>query len=210
MILQNLSENDCTSGFPTVPVSSDISIAQESSTVTVLIPDMNFTCNQTIVAFTVAAANTQGDQDPMIQVWRENSSQPHNYYKIGYPIPVKISTAVCADGLPRIDASNRRLYWCILNKEFQISVEPGDILGIEIPPTEDDDVDIWFTRGGPPNYVFDGRLNSTVDLSENTTVVQQLPQISFGFTSGSYKNSLAINCYYVMIQINALAVNIQI
>ena len=184
MTLQNLSENDCTSGFPTIPVSSDISIAQESSTVTVLIPDMNFTCNLTIVAFTVAAANRRGDQDPMIQIWRENSSHLGNYYKIEHPIPVNNDLVVCADGLPAIDAPNRRFYWCILNKEFQISVEPGDILGIEIPPTKDDDFDIWLTRGGPTNYVFDGQLNSTIDLSENTTVVPQLPQISFGFTSG--------------------------
>ena len=188
MTLQNLSENDCTSGFPTIPVSSDISIAQESSTVTVLIPDMSFTCNLTIVAFTVAAVNRRGDRDPMIQIWRENSSQPGNYYKIERPIPVNNDLVVCADGLPAIDAPKRRLYWCILNKEFQTSVEFGDILGLEIPPTEDNDFDIWLTSGGPPNYVFDGRLNSTVDLSENTTVVQQLPQISFGFTSGSCKD----------------------
>ena len=120
----------------------------------------------------------------MIQIWRENSSHLGNYYKIEHPIPVNNDLVVCADGLPAIDVPNQRLYWCILNKEFQISVEPGDILGIEIPPTEDDDFDIWFTRGGPTNYVFDGQLNSTIDLSENTTVIQQLPQISFGFISG--------------------------
>jgi hypothetical protein len=91
---------------------------------------------------------------------------------------------------------------CILNKEYQVSVEPGDILGLEIPPTEDDDFDIFFTMGGPTNYIFNTRLNSTIDLSENSETVAQLPQISFGLTSGTDRHcihiimSVLINCYH--------------
>ena len=144
---------------------------------------MNFTCSRIIVAFTFAGTNRLGgQQDPMIQIWRENSSQPGSgYYKIGYPIPVNISSVACADGLPSLDT---RFYLCILNREYQILVQPGDILGLEIAPMNNDDFDIWFTRGGPTNYVFNKQLNSTIDLSEATTTVPQLPQILFGFTSG--------------------------
>ena len=178
------SENKCMRGFPNIPVFSEESIAQDSSVVSVLIPDMNFTCNQTIAAFTVAAINHQGDQDPMIQVWRENRSQPGNYYKIKPPIPVNSSTdgIVCADGSPTVAS---RTYFCILNRDYQVSVLPGDILGLEIPSTINIDFDILFTKGGPTNYVFDNRLNSTIDLSETNITVQQLPQISFGFMSGN-------------------------
>ena len=113
MINHYPSENECTKGFPNIPVFSEESIAEDSSVVSVLIPDMNFTCNQTIAAFTVAASNRRGgDQDPIIQIWRENCSQPGNYYKTGRPIPVNTSTVVCADGLPTIpvDESTRRFY----------------------------------------------------------------------------------------------------
>ena len=158
---------------------------RDSSVVTILIPGMNFTCNQRILAFYFGGTNRQGEQDPTIQIWRENSSIPGNYYKIERPIPVNISNIVCADGLLQTDPSTRQSYLCILNKDYQVSVEPGDILGLEIPSTDDDDFDILFTRGGPLNYIFDTELNSTVKLSENSTTEAQLPQISFGFTSGT-------------------------
>ena len=57
---------------------------------------MNFTCNATIAAFTFAGINRQGGhQDPVVQIWRENSSQPETgttvYYKTGPVIAVNIS-----------------------------------------------------------------------------------------------------------------------
>ena len=158
-------------------------IAQNSSVVSVLIPDINFTCNQRIVAFTVAAINRQdGMQDPRIQIWRENCSQAGNYYKIEQPIPVNINSVVCADGLPKVAS---RTYFCILNKDYQIEVQPGDILGLEIPPANVVNFDVLLTRGGPTNYVFKHPLNSTVDPFESDTTAQWLPQIYFGFTSGN-------------------------
>ena len=63
---------------------------------------MNFTCNERIVAFTFAGINqVGGTQDPRIQIWRKNISQPDVYQKTGPPIPVNNSqtSGVCADGL---------------------------------------------------------------------------------------------------------------
>ena len=144
---------------------------------------MNFTCNQTIVAFTVVAINRQGAvDDPVIQIWRENCSQPGAYYKTGLPIPVNINSVACADGLPTVAS---RTYFCILHRDYQMEVQPGDILGLEIPSANVVDFDILSTRGGPTNYVFKQPLNSTVDLFESNKTIQQLPQISFGFMSGN-------------------------
>ena len=180
-------------------MSREDSIAQKSSAVTVLIPEMNFTCSQRILAFYFGGTNRQGgEQDPMIQIWRENISIPGNYYKIEHPIPVNILDIVCADGLPPTNPPSRRSYLCILNKDYQVSVEPGDILGLEIPSTDDDDFDIWFTSGGPLNYIFDTELNSTIELSENSTTEAQLPQISFEFTSGT---KVIIIMMYLLINI---------
>ena len=177
----------CTSGFP-VSLETDDG-GNTDTAVTILIPDMNFTCNATIAGFTFAGINRQGGhQDPVIQIWRESCSQPDTgatvYYKTGPAIAVNISqdTGACDDGLP--DRASR-IYWCILKRDFRASVEPGDILGLELPPTSDDDFDILFTEGGPVNYIFHQRLNSTIELSSHQTSKAQLPQITFSLTSGT-------------------------
>ena len=145
---------------------------------------MNFTCNcATIAGFTVAGINRiNGSQDPMIQIWRENISQSAVYYKTGPAIAVNISADVCDDGLPKITT---RTFLCVLKKEYQVLIQAGDILGFEMPPTNDDDFDILFTTGGPRNYIFQELSKSTVKLSNHQMLKLQLPQITFTFTSGT-------------------------
>ena len=185
------SGSECTQGFPSNPAFMEETIADDTRRVTVLIPDMNFTCNTTIAALTFTGVNGRGEQDLRVQIWRQNSSQEGVYYRTMNPIPVNTDNerfAVCSDGIPRIAS---RTYFCILNREYRVSVQPGDILGLEIPPNNDDDIDIFFTKDGPTNYVFKEQLNDTVNLSNNSEIASQLPQISFGFTSGkpcSYLN----------------------
>lgn len=154
---------------------------------------MNITCNGILVGFSFSGINRRvvGEQDPMIQIWRENISEPGVYHKIGHAITVDISSedVVCAD---RIKIPSRT-HWCILNDDYRLSVQPGDILGLELPPMHDNDFDILFTRGrGPNNYVFHQQLNSTmVTLSDNHEEIQQLPQIAFSVTSGKYTISVS-------------------
>ena len=65
-------------------------------------------------------------------------------------------------------------------------MQPGDFLGLELPQTRNDG-EIYFTSGGPTNYVFQGELNSTIDLNDPGHMpVQQRPQIIFNLTSGMY------------------------
>ena len=182
--------NECTQGFPDRNMLASELLEDDghsSTTVTILIPDMNFTCNGTLAGFTLVGINRRDDgaQDPKVQIWRENFSEPGFYYRIGAEIAVNISeNGACADGLPMIP---HRTYFCVLTKQFQVLIQPGDILGLELPPAHDNDFDILFTRGGGPmNYIFHQRINSTVQLSENDSLVQQLPQISFSLTSGYY------------------------
>ena len=136
---------------------------------------MNFTCNGTLAGFTFVGINRRdGDQDPKVQIWRENISEPYFYYKTGAEIALNSSdNGACDDGLPTIAS---RTYFCVLIKRFQVFLQPGDILGLELPPAHDNDFDVAFTRGGGPmNYIFYQKLNFTVQLSENDSVVQQLP-----------------------------------
>ena len=178
-----LLENNCTKGFPDIPVFSEENIAEELS---LLIPDMNFTCNQTIAAVTIAAVIRFSSRVSMIsiQIWRGNYSQSGSYYKVGSPLPV--DSIVC-DVVYFVD---NRIYACILDRDYWISVQPGDILGLDILPAVY--LDLLFTKGGPTNYIFDRPLNSTIDLLKSNSTMQQLPQLSFGFTSGIKKNALIV------------------
>ena len=185
----------CTRGFPDFPAALGTRDGGNTdTTVTILIPDMNFTCNAKIAGFTFAGINRQnmGRQDPVIQIWQENSTQLETggtiYHKTGPAIAINTSKDVgaCDDGLPKITTGSR-IYLCILRKDFQVSVQPGDILGLELPSTNDDDFDIMFIKGGPDNYIFLQQVNSTVDLSlsNHQSLRAQLPQITFRLTSGT-------------------------
>ena len=150
-----------------------------------IIPEMNFTCGGTIVGFTVAARQQRGERDPLIQVWRENRSQPGNYFKTG--TGVAIDDALCVDGLTEV---SNRVFYCNLNETYhQVSVQAGDILGLELPPIADDDIILAFARvsRGPTNYVFDQQFISSTAFSNATLVNYYLPQIALKVKSGIHK-----------------------
>ena len=147
---------------------------------------MNFTCNASIVGFIVAGQNFDRSPYSKIQIWRNNHAQNTGFFQV-HNIPMNL-----ANGNPVCRASwtvqqlGILLSWCILHSNIQFSVQPGDIIGLELPATSDDE--IFFTRGGPITHVFDGQLNSisTVNLSNNRSYseFQQLPQIIFNLTAG--------------------------
>ena len=67
----------------------------------------------------------------------------------------------------------------------ELSVQPEDILGLELPNNNDE---IFFTGGGPTNYIF-GQLgqDSNINIglqSHNGNTVKHIPQIIFNFTLG--------------------------
>ena len=180
--------NGCTRGFPDFPVANVDGRGTSGTTVTVLIPEMNFTCyNETrLSGFSFAIINpNQGKKDPKIQIWQQDSSRFRVYQKLDQDItvhgPGNDSRQVCMDGAFKIAS---RTYHCILQSDFQLLVQHGDILGLEIPSTDYDDIELLFTNGGPTNYIFNQQLGSDVDLSDRSYEVRQLPQLSFSFTSG--------------------------
>ena len=203
VLLYNYSESDssnsyCLEGFPDIPVSA---VNHHTSVATTrLIPDMNFTCNASIVGFFVAGQNFYRSPYSRIQIWRNNHAQNTGYFQV-HNISMNL-----ANGDPVCRASwtvMRVLSWCILHRNMQFLVQPGDIIGLELPATRD--IEIFFTRGGPVTYVFDGRLNSTstINLSNNRSYpesVQQLPQIIFNLTAGENTHILLLcNNYSIIV-----------
>ena len=195
MIISESHSKNCISGFPDIPIS-EVSHRTSGSVVTTrLFPDMNFTCNASIVGFIVAGQNFYRSPYSTLQIWRNDHAQNTGYFNV-HNISMNL-----ANGNPVCRASWAVLgvlSWCILHSNMQFSVQPGDIIGLELPATTSDR-EIFFTRGGPVTYVLDGQLNSTstVNLSNNRSYsesVQQLPQIIFNLTAGENTHIIIIIC----------------
>lgn len=78
------------------------------------------------------------------------------------------------------------IFRCTLNESFQISVQPGDILGLELPPENLVEFDIYFKPArGALNCIFEGKLNSTANISEAVCQSYDLPQINLVVILGS-------------------------
>ena len=77
------------------------------------------------------------------------------------------------------------VFYCALKQSIHVSVQFGDILGIELPPTNDASFDLYFTDRGPVNYVFQQQLSSTVNTITKSSVVKEQPQITLDIISGT-------------------------
>ena len=175
----------CTANFKDEPTLDGGIKGHQTTIETRLIPSMRFTCNGTIVGFTVAGAlNDAGPDDPRIQVWREDKEQCGSYQKLDSEIAVHESS--CSSITSQMEA---RIFYCALHSEFQVSVQYGDILGIELPPISNSDFDLYFTDGGPINYVFQRQRISKIDnMMKRLRIVEEQPQITLDIVSGMEGN----------------------
>ena len=138
------------------------------------------------MGFTVAVWDSGGRDDPKIQIWREAKTQPSVYHKISYDIPISNTTSPCYQ---RTLNATSGIFQCTLQEDFRISVQPGDFLGLEIPPMQRwyyllrimEGFVIYSKSGGPTSLVFQGRLGSqTVNLfTEPYNITNDEPQITF-------------------------------
>ena len=158
----------------------------------IVVPEMSFTCNGTITGYTFAGILRNGSQFPVIQIWRQNYSDPGEYYRIG--ADVVIDDALCEGGFTRVFDG---VFRCDLNETAQLEIQPGDVLGLEIAPQSNNTINLSFTRvvKGPTNYVFSEEQFSTSQrlvLCESNSINQDLPQITFKASSKSVSNSLLL------------------
>ena len=176
--------DQCMCGFPD-RVSSVMGESGQGITdnfTTRLFPDMTFGCNGTIVRVIIAVKNRHGRQQlyPKVQIWREDETQTGIYYRQGADIQIIDDNPMCLD-----DQRDGEIFRCTLNESFQISVQPGDILGLELPPENLVEFDIYFKPGGALNCIFEGKLNSTANISEAACQSYDLPQINLVVILGS-------------------------
>lgn len=159
------SLDPCTSGFPVVSTSNgESSQGNRNKATTRLFPNLKFGCHGKIVRVRAAVVNRNGEQMPMVQIWRENWTHSGLFFKPGSDIPLVANTSVCARH--RLSGG---IFRCTLTEAFQVSVQPEDILGLELPPTKDVDFDIKFTTSeglGTMSYIFGETLGSAVHISQ--------------------------------------------
>ena len=156
-----------------------------------IIPEMNFACNGTIVGYTAALRWQPGHQlqGPTIQVWRKNTTIPGSYYKTS--VYIAINNASCDGGLINSNAS-MEVFHCSLKPTTRVSVQPGDILGLELPVKHNR---LTFARvsSGPTNYMtlfnMKGRFSiidagALLNSRQHDNVTRALPQINLEVESG--------------------------
>ena len=141
-----------------------------------LIPGMNFTCNGTITRVTVAGeTQPAGRQGIKLNVWRENESG--HFYKCGQGIV--LSSDIC-----RKFQNYDNAFECRLSMRTRLSVESGDILGIEVPRRDAANFELYSVSArGLTNYIFNGNnLHPTVDLCDRINEAEVRPLIMLGIT----------------------------
>ena len=153
---------------------------------------MKFICNGTLIGFTVALDDYDqvGDYYPEIQVWRTND-HPYNcyslYHRADRSIPVNLTACVS-----RLTEVSNRVFHCVLNESWQVSIQERDIIGIELPPMENASSAIYFAKvpNVPTSYVFEGiKPTSQLVLSNNNMLLNKaLPQITFDVFPGIYNS----------------------
>ena len=153
---------------------------------TSLIPGMNFTCNGKITNVTVGGQMLTGkkpNQRIKLHIWKENATEPGVYHKTEKTILLALNMCNRKKKLER--------YTCRITRVKQVSVEPGDILGIEVPPRNATDFHLYSVSApGLTNYIFDGTdLPPTVNLCDRIDETEVQPLIMLGITrmdQGSY------------------------
>ena len=171
-----------TNGFPSRLVYN---VSFRAGYSTRLIPEMNFACDGTITGYTAALRDrSAGDLgpggDPVIQVWRKNISQPGSYYNTS--VGIAIDKTLCVGGLKNM---SNGIFHCNLNQNIsRVAVQPGDILGLELPIRNYDDIRLAFARvsSGPTNFVFNTSERLSMYMHSGALsgvwVNRELPQIT--------------------------------
>ena len=126
---------------------------------------MNFTCHGTIVGWTVTGERIQGgNQYPEFQIWRADPSRGLDYYyKPGQDIPVNPEGSVCEI----VTKTCGQIFQCRLRADYQVSVQPGDVLGVEQPPSSTSGFHLLFISipGTQNHYIYREQLQSSVNIS---------------------------------------------
>ena len=130
----------------------------------------------------------QGTKPPKLQVWSRSSSDAEQYYKHGREIPLhneslacKVVTEICP-----------QTFQCILKEGYQVAVQSGDldIIGVELPPPEDQSFELFFKAGSENQSVWlqeSSESNDTVRIGSEDLVVTEDVLLILNVSTGKLK-----------------------
>ncbi len=147
---------------------------------------MNFTCPGMIVGWTVAGRRGEGAQYPKLQVWRQNSSQRSYYDKQGRAIQIDAGGTACET----LTKTCGQIFQCRLREAKRVSVQRGDILGVELPlMTSSSGFDLFFISvpDTQDHYIFRRQL-----LDSSVRIID-VPNHSFHHLGDQLLLSLEVN-----------------
>ena len=126
---------------------------------------MNFTCHGTIVGWRATGKNIENKtQYPELQVWRADPLQGSDYYyKQCQDIPVNPDGPACEI----VNQTCDQVFQCRLRAANRVSVQPGDILGVELPLLTNSGFLVYFISvpGTQDHYIYHQQLSSSVNAS---------------------------------------------
>ena len=155
-----------------------------SSIETRLIPVMAITCNGTVIGWTVSGRMGGGTQFPKLQFWRSSNQQ--DYRKRGEDIPVNPRNRSTCEVITQTCG---QVFQCSLTTAAQVSVQPGDILGVELPPENNRGFEILFEFGTQQQHVYRQQLSSTARISSSNFYVLHQLLASVQINTGEYSIS---------------------
>ena len=156
---------------------------------TILIPKMRFTCDDTIsiAELTVVGKLIEnGTSNPTLQLWRQRNERYRLRRGSSNMIELNPIECECCSRLNVSESEELDLVQCTFPRTNtnDIQVQPGDIIGIEIPPKANTSFEIYFSNSTATNLLFfQGQYtarnndNNRVSLSENNMNISKQPQI---------------------------------
>ena len=149
--------------------------------ITRLIPDVQFTCSGTVTKWKAAARlNTQSghNSNTVLGIWRQSSSGSQMYNRIS-----TLELGVCGSvEATVVETTNQNsVYECTLPESSRVTVQTGDIVGIEFANNNELRFALLFDNTqatGPKNYMFIGQLPSANLNAPSGATDHDIPQIS--------------------------------
>ena len=156
----------CTMGFLAAVSDCSCDTKEIGNTFTTrIIPEMSFTCSGTVTHWRAAGEFRLGEstnRNSILSIWRERSSEPGTYDRVD-----GIKLGICGSGVQAmLVMGTSNVYECTLPQSERVSVQPGDIVGIELSRQIEARFRLYFDSSvGPTNYIFNQQSPQTVILN---------------------------------------------
>ena len=180
---------------------------------TILIPEMNFSCNGTIVNVTAIGRwlegwSTDRSRYPRLQIWREDISKEGVYYKISNgEILLRPPRGNCTR-LARDDVPGAVICNGTLPMNRYVSINSGDIVGLTLPNNMSTTFEVLYSNSTLTNFVYFGSNTDRRTLNLSNVSEKLQPLISLDIIPGTYHYTSMHACDQCYICLSVCGVSI--